>query len=189
METILPQIDHLIVLMMENRSSDHVLGALTLEEGRTDVDGLTPGLANAYEGVTYPVHHRPATALQPDQDPPHDGAAVAEQLADGHGGFVRSYARAHPGDPDRGLVMGYYTGADLPVSGHLAREFGLCDRWFCAVPGATGPNRLYAAARHRHLDRYATPRTRRRLGAGVDKDRENPHRDEESTLEASPASS
>jgi phospholipase C len=63
METILPQIDHLIVLMMENRSSDHVLGALTLEEGRTDVDGLTPGLANAYEGVTYPVHHRPATAL------------------------------------------------------------------------------------------------------------------------------
>ncbi len=132
--------------MLENRAFDHLLGALTLEDGRTDVGGLTPGLANAYDGVTYPVHHRPATALRPDQDPPHDGAAVAEQLADGHGGFVRSYARAHPGDPDRGLVMGYYTGADLPVYDHLPREFCLCDRWFSAVPGATWPNRMYAAA-------------------------------------------
>ena len=151
METILPQIDHLIVLTMENRSSDHVLGALTLEDGRTEVDGLTPGLANAYEGVAYPVHHRPATALRPDQDPPHDGAAVAEQLDDGHGGFVRSYARAHPDDPDRGLVMGYHTGADLPVYDHLAREFCLCDRWFCAVPGATRPNRLYAAVGRKEI--------------------------------------
>src|SRR5687768_7121977 len=114
MDAILPQIDHLIVLMLENSAFDHLLGALTLEDGRTDVDGLTPGLANAYDGVTYPVHHRTATALRPDQDPPHDGAAVAKQLADGNGGFVRSYARAHPDDPDRGLVMGYYTGADLP---------------------------------------------------------------------------
>jgi phospholipase C len=145
METILPQIDHLIVLTMENRSSDHVLGALTLEDGRTEVDGLTPGLANAYEGVAYPVHHRPATALQPDQDPPHDGAAVADQLRDANGGFVRSYARHHPDDPERGLVMGYYTGADLPVYDHLAREFCLYDRRFAAVPDATWPNRLYAA--------------------------------------------
>jgi phospholipase C len=146
MDAILPQIDHIIVLMMENRSFDHVLGYLTLEEGRTDVDGLTPGMSNEADGVAYPVHHLTTTALRADQDPPHDGEAVAEQLTDGNGGFVRSYVRHHPDDPERGLVMGYYTGADLPVYDHLAREFCLCDRWFCAVPGATWPNRLYAAA-------------------------------------------
>jgi phospholipase C len=146
MDAILPQIDHLIVLMMENRAFDHLLGALTLEDGRTDVDGLTPGMSNDYEGMTYPVNHRTATALRPDQDPPHDGATLAEPLTDANGGFVRSYARAHPDDPDRGLVMGYHTGADLPVYDHRACQFALCDRWFCAVPGATWPNRLYAAA-------------------------------------------
>ena len=41
--------------------------------------------------------------------------------------------------------MGYYTGSDLPVYDHLTREFCTCDRWFCSVPGATWPNRLYAA--------------------------------------------
>jgi phospholipase C len=55
METILPQIDHLIVLMLENRAFDHLIGSLTLEEGRTDVDRLTPGMANGYEGVIWPA--------------------------------------------------------------------------------------------------------------------------------------
>jgi phospholipase C len=40
--------------------------------------------------------------------------------------------------------MGYYNGTDLPVYDHLAREYAVCDRWFCSVPGATWPNRLYA---------------------------------------------
>jgi phospholipase C len=40
--------------------------------------------------------------------------------------------------------MGYYNGSDLPVYDHLAREYLVCDRWFCSVPGSTWPNRLYA---------------------------------------------
>jgi phospholipase C len=42
--------------------------------------------------------------------------------------------------------MGYYTGTELPVYDHIAREFAVCDRWFSSVPGATWPNRLYAVA-------------------------------------------
>ena len=39
----LQKIDHIVVLMMENRSFDHMLGFLTIDEGRTDVEGLTAG--------------------------------------------------------------------------------------------------------------------------------------------------
>jgi len=46
----LKKIDHIVVLMMENRSFDHVLGYLSLEEGRTEVDGLREGLANEHQG-------------------------------------------------------------------------------------------------------------------------------------------
>ena len=42
----LQKIDHIVVLMLENRSFDHMLGYLTLKSGRKDVNGLTAGLAN-----------------------------------------------------------------------------------------------------------------------------------------------
>jgi phospholipase C len=52
----LEKVDHIVVLMMENRSFDHMLGYLSLEGGRSDVDGLREGLANEYQGRRYPVH-------------------------------------------------------------------------------------------------------------------------------------
>ena len=73
-------IDHVIVLMMENRSFDHMLGYLKLEEHRADVDGLTPGLANSDGNVSYPIHHLGTTAFKKKQDPCHSGACVAGQL-------------------------------------------------------------------------------------------------------------
>ena len=42
----LGKIDHIVVLMLENRSFDHMLGYLTLEAGRTDVDGLKASMSN-----------------------------------------------------------------------------------------------------------------------------------------------
>jgi phospholipase C len=140
----LKKIDHIVVLMLENRSFDHMLGYLKLEGGRVDVDGLTAGMSNTHAGKTYTVHHLNMTAFGKDQDPCHDGDCVTEQLSGGNGGFVSNYARTHKNDPDPGLVMGYYNGANLPVYDHLAREFTICDRWFCSVDGATWPNRLYA---------------------------------------------
>lgn len=140
----LRRIEQIVVLMMENRSFDHMLGYLCLEGGREDIDGLQASMANEHEGKRYRVHHLAQTRLEDTQDPCHSSACAADQIAGGNGGFVRSYATSHPADKTPGLVMGFYNGTDLPLYDHLAREFAVCDRWFCAVPGATWPNRLYA---------------------------------------------
>ncbi|CDG84747.1 alkaline phosphatase family protein [Janthinobacterium agaricidamnosum] len=140
----LDKIKHIVVLMMENRSFDHMLGYLSLEGGRGDIDGLQAGFMNSHAGRDYPVHHLARTAFRPDQDPGHGGASVARQLSNGNGGFIDDYLLTHPGDADFPLVMGYYNAADLPVYDFLAQQFCVCDRWYSSVPGATWPNRLYA---------------------------------------------
>ena len=143
----LKKIDHIVVLMMENRSFDHMLGYLSLTGGRADIDGLRPGLANEYQGRSYPAHHLTTTRV--DVDPEHTASAVNVQVDGGRmGGFVASLAGTlasrgvDGGDPSP--AVGYYDGADVPVYDHLAEEFLVCDRWFSSVPGATWPNRLYA---------------------------------------------
>jgi phospholipase C len=143
----LEKVDHIVVLMLENRSFDHMLGYLSLEGGRDDIDGLRGQFSNPHNGLAYPVHHLDTTAIA--DDPDHSAAAVDLQLGAGAmDGFVASFAktlsdRGLPGD-DVGRVMGYYNGTDLPVHDHLASEFAVCDRWFSSVPGSTWPNRLYA---------------------------------------------
>jgi phospholipase C len=143
----LEKVDHVVVLMMENRSFDHMLGYLSLTGGRADIDGLRPGLVNDYQGRSYPAHHLETTRV--DVDPDHSASSVDVQIGGGRmDGFVASMAatiadRAVEG-ADPSPVMGYYDSADVPVYDHLAHEFLVCDRWFCSVPGATWPNRLYA---------------------------------------------
>ena len=143
----LDKIDHIVVLMLENRSFDHMLGYLSLEGGRADIDGLREEFANDHDGRRYLVHHLPTTAI-PD-DPDHSADSVDLQVGGGAmNGFVASYAqtlsRQGVPDADPGRIMGYYNAADVPVYDHLARQFAVCDRWFSSVPGATWPNRLYA---------------------------------------------
>jgi Phosphoesterase family len=62
----LEKIDHIVVLMLENRSFDHMLGYLSLEGGRDDIDGLREGLANDHDGRRYPVRHLQTTAIPDD---------------------------------------------------------------------------------------------------------------------------
>jgi phospholipase C len=158
----LAQVEHIVVVMMENRSFDHMLGYLSLPAAlggrdRTDVDGLHgPDVNfNDHGGTRYPIHHLEQTQFDGEaEDPDHSGASVDEQLAGGGQGFVENFARYSAEQaqklnvpvPDPGLVMGYYDGDDLPVYDHLAAEYCVVDRWFSAVPGATWPNRLYALA-------------------------------------------
>ncbi len=156
-------IDHIVVLMMENRSFDHMLGYLSLPAaqggaGRTDIDGLTGPAENVnlIGDSRYAIHHLDRSRFSSElEDPDHSGASVDEQINGGRmDGFAANFqrvARARaarmnpPGvEPDPGLVMGYYTGADLPVYDHLAAEYCVVDRWFSSVPGATWPNRLYS---------------------------------------------
>jgi phospholipase C len=140
----LNKIEHIVVLMMENRSFDHMLGYLTLENGRTDVDGLTKEMNNTYKGIDYFPKRRAQTAFLKDQDPCHAGKCVAEQLSNNNGGFVSNYALNYPKDLEIDLVMNYYSGATIRVYDQLVKDSCICDRWFCSVDGATWPNRLYS---------------------------------------------
>jgi hypothetical protein len=158
----LAQIEHVVVVMLENRSFDHMLGYLSLPsseggKGRDDVDGLQGRQANLnmLDGTPYPIHQLDYSKFKDEtEDPDHSGHSVEEQLANKNGGFVENLARIsseraakeHEQPPDPGLVMGYFTGSELPVYDHLAAEYCVVDRWFSSVPGATWPNRLYSIA-------------------------------------------
>src|SRR3954454_24599417 len=82
----LERIDHIVVLMMENRSYDHMLGYLTLSGRRPELDGLQPGMANVYrdrsgkfpqfDGLSFPIHELLDTRMKKSQDPPHGGESV-----------------------------------------------------------------------------------------------------------------
>ena len=144
----LDEIEHIVVLMLENRSFDHMLGYLSLEPGGPDVDGLQAGMANEYAGHSYPIFKLEKTAFRKVQDPCHSGECVDRQVAGGSGGFAADYieTRADPASSEPVVVMGYYDGEQLPVYDFLAKRFCVCDRWFCSLKGATFPNRLYAVA-------------------------------------------
>jgi phospholipase C len=143
----LGEIRHIVVLMLENRSFDHMLGYLSLEPGDFDVDGLAAGMANEHEGRAYPIFRLAKTALTKAQDPCHAGMCVDEQVGNSNGGFAANYIRTRDeGSTEPVVVMGHYDGDQLPVFDFLARRFCVCDRWFCSLRGATFPNRLYAVA-------------------------------------------
>ena len=91
----LQRIEHVVVLMLENRSVDHMLGYLSFEGGRADVDGLKPGMTNEARVVQYAATHEPATHIpNPNWDPDHSGTATDVQIGGGKmDGFAESFAR------------------------------------------------------------------------------------------------
>lgn len=136
-------IDTVVVLMMENRSFDHYLGALSLE-GRDDVDGLTLGMSNPDpDGRPVLVHEADANCIV---DPPHSWRTSRGQFADGaNDGFVTEYARRTDAE-DWHRVMGYFDRRLLPAYYHFADHFTVCDRWYASLMTSTWPNRFYMLA-------------------------------------------
>lgn len=148
----LSKIKTVIIVMMENRSFDHMLGYLSLPPwNRLDVDGLRNDpawlvtYANSHNGTSYQPFHltRPNQPLP--GDPPHDRTRIAQQIGVGQPppmtGFVDSYdgIDSVSGKP---VVMGYFDGNDLPTTHFFSEQFAICDRWFSAIPASTQPNRL-----------------------------------------------
>ena len=155
-------IKHVFVLMLENRSYDHLLGFSQIEGVDavtglpTQADGLTGAESNTWQGQVYaPV---PGAEYVMPVDPPHEFGDILAAMA-GPGaayapggsyppinntGYVAAYGPvggATPGD-----VMKCYTPDQLPVLNTLAREFALCDHWFASMPGPTWPNRMFVHA-------------------------------------------
>jgi phospholipase C len=155
-------IRHFVVLMLENRSFDSMLGALyRRSEG---FDGLTGEESNRWQRPDdtteiVPVWNDPGLTPEslsiPDPDPGESFDDIAEQIRGGAafgamGGFVANYMRQplKAGEPARDprAVMHYVTPAQLPVLSALARAFGVSDRWHASAPCQTWPNRFFAHA-------------------------------------------
>ena len=137
------KIDTVVVLMFENRSFDHLMGALSLEEGHPDVDGLTADMSNPHPDGSEVVV-TPAT-VECLTDPPHGWSSSHAQFNDGaNDGFVTEY---YPRNPDGvSEVMGYWNRDMIGALYPLADAYTLCDKWFCSLMTSTWPNRFYSHA-------------------------------------------
>ena len=157
--------DHVVVLMLENRSFDHLFGYLGIGDGLQKGPGvnyLKPGDAattafTSRKGGDYtaigdgPSHSLKETNLQlfGVTKPTPDVAAGPPAL----NGFVASFdvTLAHdlkrkPTTNELQQVMNCFDPVQLPVLSTLATSFVLCDRWFADVPGPTMPNRAFVHA-------------------------------------------
>ncbi len=134
------RIDTVVVLMMENRSFDHYMGARSLLDGDDAVDGLVEGMSNPDDaGAPVPVF---PTALDCVPDPPHSWTSCHAQWNEGQNdGFVTQMADRSPESAHE--VMGYWTRDYLSTSHTLADHFVLADAWHCALLAGTWPNRFY----------------------------------------------
>jgi phospholipase C len=152
-----PKIQHLIVLVLENRSFDHLLGYLDYppEAGFEGLRGREYDFGNPVGDGTQTVFPAPTAGYVIEPGPDHSHEGVMTQLfgldwltAAGdeptNRGFALDYGRLVGADPAR--VMECFTPDHLQVISRLAKEFAVCDHWFCSVPGETWPNRNFIHA-------------------------------------------
>jgi phospholipase C len=161
------QIQHVFVLMLENRSFDHLLGfsgisGIDAVSGlKTTVDGLTGSETNSDNGTVATVSHPADYAMV--VDPGHEFPDVLCQLSGpaaryapgrpypsiDNSGFIASYAEAcNKANQQRDVteILKCYSPDQLPVLNALAQEFAVCDNWHASLPGPTWPNRMFVHA-------------------------------------------
>jgi phospholipase C len=138
-------VEHLVVVMMENRSVDHYLGWYGAEN--PDFDGIQhrtyPDLRTGRAGRSvatsdWGAHGRNNFHGRGFHDPNHgwDGGRLER-----NGGRMDGWL--HPKTKNDELALAYYGPDDLPIWSQLTRGWQTYDRWFCSVLGPTQPNRYY----------------------------------------------
>lgn len=173
-DTILPQIQHVVVLMNENRSLDNVLGWIYADTSPAQV--LPPGSSSSYDGLvadTYsnsdpgvnsgqPVYATNGTTqwtegsdtvqewFVPSPDPGEEFDHVTTQVFNGGttavmGGFLTDYLTQYNGTSAEQIMQSFST-SQLPIISALAQSFAVSDAWFASVPSQTWPNRAFAQA-------------------------------------------
>src|SRR6266436_6548778 len=139
-------IKHVVLLLLENRSFDQMLGCF--QKAYPNLDGIDPGAAPRVNsddaGRLFP--QLATQDRQMELDPRHETIHVLEQLKDNNSGFVRDFARNYPQSDSaaRQQVMSYYPHMYLDALHRAARDFTICDHWFSSLPGPTWPNRFFA---------------------------------------------
>jgi phospholipase C len=146
------RLKHIVVLMMENRPFDHMLGALRATDPR--IDGLVGNESNPdTTGALTPAAPLAEFQGQLDPDPDHSFPGVDLQLFNGDmtptrvptmQGFVKSYFTQRKDVKHSRKIMYYFTPDKLPVLTTLATEFAVFNRWFSSIPGPTLCNRAFA---------------------------------------------
>ncbi|MER7764554.1 phospholipase C, phosphocholine-specific [Streptomyces sp. NPDC097619] len=143
-------IEHVIVLMQENRSFDNYFGTLKGVRGFGDPTALRlPGGTSVFEQpraggpAVLPFSARQAAvdAGRPEGDIQYLGS-LPHGFADG----VQARANGWWNDwiAAKGQsTMAHYDRRDIPLQHELADRFTLCDAYFCSVFGSTNPNRNY----------------------------------------------
>lgn len=143
-------IDTVVIVQMENRSFDHYFGSYTLDEGRTDIDGLTASMSNPTgDGTAIPIEFLTDDYII-HPDPAHSHSKSLAQFNNGaNDGFITTWEgklSQEEYDEKIGWPLGYYKRDQLPAFYPLADNFTLCDRWFSSVLGPTWPNRFFSHA-------------------------------------------
>jgi phospholipase C len=144
----LDNLRHLVVLMMENRSFDHMLGSLKAVDPR--IDGLSGAESNPdTTGATVTVQPLADYQGQLDPDPDHGFAAVDQQIFNGGTaptmqGFIANYYKQQRDVQHSRKILYYFKPNKLPVLTTLATEFAVFNRWFSSIPGPTLCNRAFA---------------------------------------------
>jgi phospholipase C len=153
----LPGIEHIVVVMLENRSFDNVLGSLP------GVDGIPPGAQNSWRELLGTVKTVTATtvppsgksiSITPNPDPGESQGDMHEQLFNQRaptpdmGGFAQNYRDRHPVAGNPGDILCYFDLNSHPpalaVTAALAQAFAVSDRWFASGPVQTFMNRTFS---------------------------------------------
>ena len=149
-------IEHVIVLMLENRAFDHMLGFMKAQNA--DIEGCLTGM----DGCDNPIDPLDMTsekvsvtntAVYQQTSPGHSISSTTSQIygssntsADMNG-FIASYTSKTDGENEKGsAIMKCFSEEHIPAITSLAKEFAMFDGWFSSVPGPTEVNRAYAAS-------------------------------------------
>jgi phospholipase C len=126
-------IEHIVVVMMENRSFDHYLGWLPNADGRQLGLSYLDGTGTAHP--THPLAPDFTGCSHPDPDHSYAGGRVQYD-----GGAMDGFLRSGANDE---YAIGFYVEEDRPFGSALARNYTTLDRSFCSILGPTFPNRFF----------------------------------------------
>ena len=133
-------IDHVVVLMQENRSYDSYFAQLHFQgQPQSSVESQRPN-PNPLGGP--PINPFLTTSPCTTADLNHGWDGTHLEI---NGGSMNGFTAQNvdPTDPTGARAMAYYDQRTLPFYYGIANEFSIADRYFASVPGPTFPNRLY----------------------------------------------
>lgn len=168
------RIEHIVVVIMENRSFDNLLGLL--DHPRPDDFSSPPDGWGNPKGPGNPetVRFEPTTDDVVGDGPGHHHENALRQLTGPwteeewasfgdepwaslssrwgqllqagrtNQGFYWDFATYEKAELPFKRVMRMWEGDEVPALWQLAKEYAVCQRWFCPIPGMTQPNRLFA---------------------------------------------